>query len=311
MSYEFTTGYLHAAYAGSLAEWGTPRLLPKSGAWILKRQVPGTCYIDGMGCYPLFTCRDWSYLSTELSNAEALVGDLVSLAVVTDPLGNYHVSYLQECFRDVVTPFKEHFVVDLSLGMSNFVSEHHRRYAFKALRSLTVERCENPKQFVNEWVHLYANLISRHNIRGIAAFSRTSLEKQLEVPGLVMFRATLGDQTVGMTLWFVQGSVAYYHLGAYSNLGYQLRASFALFWRIIETFAVHDGVHWLHLGAGAGIDNRGLDGLTRFKQGWATGSRTAYLCGRIYNNATYRDIMNVKQIAPNSYFPAYRKGEFG
>jgi len=46
------TGYLHHSYADSLAEFGTPYLLPKSGGWILKRQIPGFTYSDGMGCYP-------------------------------------------------------------------------------------------------------------------------------------------------------------------------------------------------------------------------------------------------------------------
>ncbi len=89
-----------------------------------------------------------------------------------------------------------------------------------------------------------------------------------------------------MTLWYRGDDRAYYHLAAYSPRGYELKASFALFWHAHEVFA-REGVRWLALGAGAGIDNDELDGLTRFKSGWATVTRTAYLCGRIFDEQAY------------------------
>lgn len=313
MSSEFSTGYLHPAYAECLTEWGTPRLLPRSGAWILERQIAGTQYRDAMGCYPLFCCPDWSQLAADLDELAEAKRELVSLTVVTDPRGDYDVPYLQHCFDDVVIPFKEHLMVDLSREMNTFVTGHHRRYALKALRSITVEKCRHPAQFLNEWVDLYANLIQRHDIRGISSFSSASFEKQLQVPGMVMFKAMQENRTVGMTLWYVQGDAAYYHLGAYSQLGYDLRASFALFWRVMETFAA-DGLRWLSLGAGAGAatdaGSEETAGLARFKRGWATGSQTAYLCGRVFDAVRYAALTKANDLAPGSYFPAYRKGEF-
>ena len=53
-------GYLHPMYAQSLIEYGTPLELPFSKGWILKRSIPGTNQFDGMGCYPIFACQDWS-----------------------------------------------------------------------------------------------------------------------------------------------------------------------------------------------------------------------------------------------------------
>jgi hypothetical protein len=86
---EMITGYLHPGYAASLAEFGTPRLLPRSEGWILERQIPGSPYSDGMGCYPLFACQDWSQLHADL---ESIGSELVSLALVTDPFGKYDVT---------------------------------------------------------------------------------------------------------------------------------------------------------------------------------------------------------------------------
>lgn len=300
------TGYLHARYCQSLSEFGVPRLLPKSGGWILKRQIPVSPDFDALGCYPLFCCQDWSQLHRDLTS----IGDeLVSLAVVTDPFGEYDPAYLEECFPDVTIPFKEHFVVDLTRPPDTFVNPHHRRNTRKAFAEVTVEECINPIDFLDDWTVLYGSLIERHRIRGIAAFSPESFANQFRVPGMVAFRAVHDDATVGMLLWYGQGSRAYYHLGAYSPQGYKLGASFALFDHSIRFFAEH-GLAWLNLGSGAGISMGKDEGLTRFKQGWATGVRTAFFCGRILNPRKYQEIYQARTIPPTQYFPAYRAGEF-
>lgn len=300
------TGYLHSGYAESLAEFGQPRLLPKSRGWILKRQIPGYPLYDAMGCYPLFACQDWSQLHTDINS---MAGELISLALVTDPFGAYDAAYLQRCFKDVVIPFKEHFIIDLGRKLDTFVSSHHSRYARKALQNVFVQRCHDPAQFLGEWVDLYAFLIARHRIDGIPSFSRSSFERQLNVPGITMFRAVHKDVTVGMTLWYTKGEVSYYHLGAYSDLGYQLRASFALFWSTIEYFSA-SGLRWLSLGAGAGVNGKNPDGLSRFKQGWSTGSRPAYFCGRIFHRERYLHLAKATAVTATDYFPAYRRGDF-
>jgi hypothetical protein len=298
-------GYAHADYAASLAEFGSPRPLPASGGWILERPIPGTAHRDAMGCYPLFACRDWSQLPADIEN---LSEELVSLVLVTDPFGDYTEESLRRTFKDLVIPFKEHFVIDLAATTENFIHLHHRRNARKALELISVEECR-AAEAVNEWTSLYANLVARHNVRGIARFSEASFALQSKVPGAVMLRATHEGQTVGMTWWFVSGGVGYYHLGAYSDTGYEMRASFGLFSRGIELFRAA-GLRWLDLGAGAGLANDAQDGLTRFKKGWSSETRIAYLCGSILDHSRYLEIQ-ANDIAPPDYFPAYRKGEFG
>ena len=123
-----------------------------------------------------------------------------------------------------------------------------------------------------------------------------------------MFRATHRGVTVGIILWYSHGEVAYYHLGAYSDAGYLHGASFALFQSAIAYFSQRAA--WLNLGAGAGARSDGRDGLTRFKSGWATGTRTAWLCGRVFNRRLYESLASPHQGRQRSYFPAYRAGEF-
>ena len=299
------SGYSHSDYAASLREFGHPRLLPSSRGWILERGVPGHDARDAMGCYPIFSCRDWALLGSDLHE----IGDeLVSLAMVTDPFGDYSEKLLSDAFPDLVAHFKDHFVADLRQPAKSFVSSHHQYYARKALEKVTVERCDHPAEIIDEWSALYSALVARHRLTGIKAFSRGAFAKQLQVPGMVVLRARREDETVGAHLWYEEGNVAYSHLTASSPAGYELMATYALSWKALEYFA--DKVRWIDWGAGAGLTKSGADGLTRFKRGWANDSLPAYLCGRIFDHARYLKLIRAQGSAESGYFPAYRTNEF-
>jgi hypothetical protein len=300
------TGYASSAYANSLSEFGSPFQLPRSKGWLLKRQISGFSFHDAMWTYPLLSCSNWQELHLDL---DELQGQLISISAVTDPFGEYDLAYLHTCFKDVALPFKQHFVIDLGHPLESFVAPHHLRNAKKALRELTVEQCVDVEECLDDWVGLYSNLIERHHIKGLVAFSRNSFAAQLKTPGMIAFRAINNGETVGMLLWYIQNKIGYYHLGAYSPRGYKLGASFALFWVAIQHFTTI-GLQWLNIGAGAGANNESSDGLTRFKKGWSTGTKTAYFCGRILDYQKYQEISQAKQVCATSFFPTYRFGEF-
>jgi hypothetical protein len=296
------SGYLHRDYAASLEEFGRPLALPGSGAWILARPIPGTSLLDAMGCYPLFCCIDWRRLSQDLRE---ITEPLVSIVVVADPLGDHTPELLSSAF-DRVIPYKEHFVIETGRPLDHFVTKSHRRHAQRALQSIDVERCPKPLDFLDDWERLYGVLSARHSITGIRRMSRAAFERQLEIPGLVMFRATAGRRTVGLDLWYEQAGSAQGHLAAFDDVGYDLRASYATKWRAIEYF--NDKVRWINLGAApSGSPDRGL---RHFKEGWATGTKTAWLCGRILNADAYWRAVRTHGTVDESYFPAYRAGEF-
>ncbi len=298
------TGYMHPGYAESLTEFGTPRELPRCGGWLLERDITGTGSKDAMGCYPLFACRDWSQLERDLNDLE---GKLVSVTIVADPFGNHDRQLLERCF-DTVSVIKEHYVADLTVPADAIVSKHYRKYALKAVNNVSVQVIQNPLELLDEWVSLYHNLIERHNIRGIRAFSRKSFEKQLAVPGLVALRAEHEGVAVAIDLFYIQGETAYAHLLASSPQGYQLRASYALRWCAI--LHLIGRVRWINWGGGAGISARGTDGLAAFKRQWATCTRPAYFCTKILDKLNYREIVRARGLEHSSYFPAYREGEF-
>jgi len=239
-------GYLHPAYGESLREFGTPVALPGSGAWILRRRVPQTSDEDGAGLYPLFCCADWRRLS---SDVDALNGEIVSLVMVSDPFGDYDEALLGRSFPDLLRPFKRHYVVDLGAERDRVGSTHHRYYARWARRRIRVERANRPIDHLEEWTALYSEVLRLHAVTGIARFSLRSFERQLEVPGLTMFRAFEGDRVVGAQLWMIDRNIGFSHLTALDERGLRTRAAYAL---MAEAIAHFSGVvDWLDLGGGA------------------------------------------------------------
>ncbi len=292
-------------------EFGRPLRLEASGGWLLQRTVPGTGQSDAMGAYPLFACRHWRSVAADL---EKLESSLVSVALVTDPFGDWDEAVLRESF-DRVREFKAHFVADLAAPSERIVSKHHRYYARRALAEVTVDVSADPRGALDEWLRLYAQLVTRHGISGMRAFSRASFAAQLGLPGMVLFTARRLGKAVGAHLWLMSGlgetAVAYSHLAAFDTAGYELGAAYALHSTAIEYF--RGRAAWLDLGAGAGLGSSvgADDGLTWFKAGWSTGTRPAYLCGRVLSRRLYEELTKERGSAGDSYFPAYRAGEFG
>lgn len=295
-------GYLGRAYIDALAPFGQAVELPASQGWLLARPIPDQPdRQDACGPYPLFCCRDWRRLAEDLATLESR---LVSCVVIADPFGGYTRADLQAAFPDLVTPFKEHFLVHLDQPLESFIQARHRNYARRALREYQVVRCGEPLTLLDRWNELYAQLIRRHRIRGIAAFSPESFQRQLQVPGVTVFCAQRSGSIEGMQIWLRQGDVAYYHLGAYSDTGYRSRVSYALMWSALQWFA-EAGTGTLDLGGAAGTAER-EDGLTRFKRGWSNASTKVYLCGRILDREHYARIVDETKAGDAPYFPRYR-----
>ncbi|MEP7113982.1 MAG: GNAT family N-acetyltransferase, partial [Ilumatobacteraceae bacterium] len=198
---------------------------------------------------------------------------------------------------------------DVSQSPSTFVSANRRKKIRRVLTRVDVEECSNVEAVLPALRTLYDRLVERHSITGIRALSPSAFTKQLTTPGTVLFRADHGGRTVGVTVWYVQENVAYGHLAAFSDEGYQLGASYALDWVALE--ALSHRVQWLDFGGGAGVEAGIDDGLTRYKRGWSTGTRLTYFCGRILNAEAYARLTSAASHPRSGYFPAYRAGEFG
>ena len=269
----------------------------------MERETPSLNYKDAMGCYPVFTCNDWSQLRTDI---DSLRPDLVSIVLVTDPFGSFQQEDLIDSFDDV-KQFKEHLVTDLAQYPTELPNGSTKRNLTKALANLEITVCPEPDNYLDEWTDLYAELCVRHEITGIRSFSRTAFKSLFDVPGLTMLRASHQGTTVGLHLWFTCGNVAYGHLGTTNQLGNRFMASYALYWFAIRFF--RGQVNWLDLGSAPGDQSPAGSGLLDFKKRWATGSRPVYLCSRILDQNKYNSLVQSNRPPQSTYFPAYRSGE--
>lgn len=302
---EFSVGYSHAQYAASFQQFGELRRLPRSEGLILIRQIPeAPQFRDAVGLYPFICCKNWRELAVDI---QALGEEVVTFSVVTDPFGSYDEELLRSCFQ-IVRPFKSHFVTDFQHPLNSFLSRHHRRHARNALSEMTVEILDGPQVCVREWDALYENLAKRHGIQGIRRFSEEAFMHQLQTPGTLVFRAAVDGKAVGIDIWYIENEVAYNHLVAVSDLGYQLHANYALQMTALEY--LKDRVRFASFGGVAGLDGETQDGLYRFKRGWTNSTRLTYFCGSILNTAVYAELFSSCTPSNNDFFPAYRRGRF-
>lgn len=299
------TGYLHPGYARSLAEFGTPVELRRSGAWFLKRQIPGHAACDGMGCYPFLTCLDWSALAKDL---DEFARDLVSFAAVIDPFGSYTMADLEQAFPDLSIRFKDHHVADLRQPTDKIVSPRRRRRAKAILRTVDVEFHEHPAGLLDQWMSVFQHAVRRFGLTGIPAYSPAAFARQLALPGTIMAVARFKGEVVGAQIYVMYGDTAYGHISAACPKARVLSADDALYLSAIEYFA--GKVRWLNWGGEAGIATTTDGKLVSFKRHWSTDTRPVYFCGRICDEQRYHEITRAKGASSQGYFPAYRVGEF-
>jgi hypothetical protein len=298
-------GFGSAGYAQALAEFGTPTLLARSGAWYLQRAIPGSADRDGLGNYPFFMCQDWTGLADDLADAGR---ELVSFAAVPDPFGAYDEALLRRAFPDVCVHFKDHFVADLTRPPDEIISSHHRQYARKACKQVEVELVTTPLTYLDQWMVLFGLAIEKFKITGIRAYSRESFAQQLAVDGTVMLLARYKGEIVAIHFLYMDGEAAYAHMAASNDTGRKVGAAYALYEADIRYFT--GKVRWIDWGGEPGVA-AGNAGLSSFKGGWSTGTRPAYFCGRIFKRDRYEALLREKNIPETKYFPAYRHGEFG
>lgn len=304
--FKFTppSGYLHPSYAASLSSLGQPHVLPRSGGVILKRRIPGSEREDAMGLYPLFCCANWAELQSDIEDLRR--SGLVSLVLVTDPFGPLSEATLSQMF-DRVIPFKRHYCADLSSPPESYISGHRRRLARKALDRISIQVSPQPREAADDWSRLYAAATRRRRMTGFGWTSPADLETLLSTPGIAIFKATRGSETVGMHIEMPQDDIVYGHLAAYSDEGYEYGVSYALHLYEISFFA--DKARWIDWGGVAGASDV-TDGLASFKMGFSNLEKIAYLCCVILDDKEYDRISTLHTRLNYTYFPAYRNSEF-
>ena len=124
-----THPYASLAYASAFGSDYEPIYLPGMDLYVLKRPILGTLHADAMGPYPLSPITSVAQIDKDFEILAA--HNVVSLALVVDPLGAPPIDKLSEVF-DKVSHFKDHFIRRTDLAQP--YSRHHRAEVRRALR---------------------------------------------------------------------------------------------------------------------------------------------------------------------------------
>lgn len=289
--------YASPAYARVFEHLARPLWVPAWGAHVLTRELPGGGGRDALGVYPLAPFGPGADLKAGL----AWLKDqgLVSIGLVPDPATAPPLADLQDAFG-LCAPFKIHLRVDY--GREVRFTKHHRAEVKRALGKVSVE-VVSLADHLDDWCGLYGNLIDRHEIQGLSAFSRPAFERLAEVEGLTTVAAFADGVIVSMHLWVADtmNKVGYSLLAATSAEGYRRSAAYAVHDASIRLLS---DLNSLNLGGGAGLQAE-QDGLTFFKRGFSNDEVQSYFCGAILDEARYADLSGGR-MALATPFPAYR-----
>lgn len=289
--------YASAAYAGVFEHTAEPLWVPAWGAHVLVRDIPDGGGRDALGVYPLAPFAPDADLAAGLRWLQAQ--GLVSIGLVPDPATAPPVLELQKAF-DLCIPFKTHYLVDYARPVD--FTKHHQGKIRRALKDVAVETVAL-SQHLEAWCGLYGNLIDRHDIGGLSAFSPEAFRRLAAVDGLTTVAARAGGEIVSMHLWLTDPAsrTAYSLLAATSLEGYRRSAAYAVNDASIRQLS---GLACVNLGGGAGLAG-GEDGLTYFKRGFSNAEVQAYFCGAILDPARYAALSGGHAL-PATPFPAYR-----
>ncbi len=288
--------YATQAYVESLSHLGLAIPIPQWGTWGISRLIEGGLS-DICGPYPLAVLSPDADLPSGFDSLRQ--SGAVSVTLLLD---DHHRPSMEKMFTyfDLVRPFKTHFMVDRLAGVVR-PSSHHRYEINRALQEVVVREIALSTH-IPQWEGLYRNLVMRHGLIGIHDFPPAHFEALAAMPGVVCMGAFRGDELVAAHIWVVHDDCVHSHLAASSELGYALRAAYAVYDYSIHFFA---GVRMMNLGGGAGSADDPTDGLARFKRGFANSKAQGYICGKILKPEAYNRLAQGIQ-SGSAYFPLYR-----
>ncbi len=290
--------YGSLAYAHTLSHAGRAWFVPGWDTPVLLRPVPDCPgVVDAMGAYPVCTLPPHADLGAGLEALRA--ARAVSVALVADPLAGPAPHVLARHFG-LCRPYKTHHLIE-RCGQVDF-SKHHRDRIRRGERHATARLVSlRDPVWRAHWGRLHAGLVARHGVTGVQAFPPEAFDQlaALQDQLLVVAVVDRAGAPLAMQIWVRQGDIAYSHLTATSEAGYQLGATYVAYAAAIEALA---DCQVLDLGGGAGDGDDPADSLAAFKRGFANASAMAHLCGAVLDDAAYARL----SAGRNGYFPAYR-----
>lgn len=286
--------YARHDYAASLTHLGSALPVPEWGCSVIVRPIADQGF-DAVGCYPIAVLDLQADLAGGLERLRR--GGLVSVTLVLDDVHRPPVANIEDAFT-AITPYKTHYTVDPRGEPAT--SKHHQREIKRANGFVDV-RPIRLADMLGEWTGLYASLAERHDFVALHRFPECHFAALAHLPGVHIIGAFSEGALVCAHIWVEHAGCVYSHLAASSEEGYRCGAAYAVNAFSIDHFR---DARLINLGGAAGTDER-VDGLARFKAGFANGTARSWLARAVLDPVRYAQL--AEGLPPSAFFPAYRQ----
>lgn len=267
----FSHPYCSAAYAQALEEDGAHAFeVPGWGTHVLVREGPGGKRL-AVGVRPFASLHPACDLQAGLDQLRE--AGITSVSLVTDPLWGPEHGELKQAF-DISRHFKEIYLVDKESERTRIGKRHRNR--IKHARSKAEVREIELRDHLERWLELYRRNVANRKIP--QPFTDEYFEQLAEFPELQTFAVLVDGEIATIAMWIPYEDTLYFHDAASSAEGHAAGASYVAFAHIVENV---DECRYVFLGGAADFFDDPLDGLARFKRGFANGSNVSYLCSSI------------------------------
>lgn len=289
-----THAYARYDYAVSLTHLGRALPVPEWGCSVIVRPIADQGF-DAIGCYPIAVLDPQADLAGGLERLRK--EGLVSVMLVLDDVHRPPVANIEEAFA-TIAPYKTHYTVDPRREPAT--SKHHQR-EIKRANGLVDVRPIQLADMLGEWTALYTSLAERHDFGALHRFPDRHFAALAQLPGVHTIGAFSEGALVCAHLWVEHAGCVYSHLAASSDEGYRCGAAYAVNAFSIDHFR---DARLINLGGAAGADEK-VDGLARFKAGFANGTSRSWLVSEVLDPARYAQL--AEGLPPSAFFPAYRQ----
>jgi hypothetical protein len=276
------------AYAAGLSHLGSVEFPPAAPVPMLRRQVPGTAYFDGLGSWPY----SWLNGDDEVAALSEAYRHLLTLTAVTQP------GFRPAPPRGEAAYFKDHYLYDPSRPFPA-LSKKSRVHLRRAEQSCAFDVVTGFGERM-EIAGIYAQLRHRRHLADtFFDFPRVHFETLARLDGAIFVRVGNGHEMTAMAcgVSFAE-RIQLLHI-AVTDSGLRQGASYCLMHSMLELARSERSL--LCMG---GLPRYGDEGLLRFKARWSNRQEPVYMLRIVNDRETYAELVRGRE--GECYFPAYR-----
>ncbi len=295
-----TTGYQHPGYARSFSGNAQIKRLEHSGGWLLRRPVNNQGIEDLCNAYPMFVGDNVTALAVDLAAMDHT--QVASIILRSDPFDDYSITGGLPGF-DIVRPFKHHYIASLERPWRSFVRKSSRKVAARVRQQFEFSCVPQPSTRAHTLWQLHQLMLEKQGANK-ALWTSEIIAAQLVLPGVTVFEVSDTTQTHAIACFMAVADRVYAHLLGVTEEGRAQNIIHGIYAYALDYF--RDQARYIDFGSNAGLADDPEDGLSCFKQGWCSETRTSYLCGKILNPSLYTELCYQHGVSSATFFPAYR-----